>query len=41
MIKTLVCWAAAFSVDGTYILKMEFEKSQKISRPNGAGFDDF
>ena len=23
-IKTLVCWATTFSVDGTYILKMEF-----------------
>ena len=23
-IKTLVCWAATFSVDGTYIFKMEF-----------------
>ena len=24
MIKTLVCWAATFNVDGTYVLKMEF-----------------
>ena len=23
-VKTSVCWAATFSVDGTYILKMEF-----------------
>ena len=24
MVKTSVCWAATFSVDGTYILKMKF-----------------
>ena len=24
MIKTSVCWVATFSVEGTYILKMEF-----------------
>ena len=23
-VKTLVCWAVTFSVDGTYIFKMEF-----------------
>ena len=24
MVKTLVCWAVTFSVDGTYIFKMKF-----------------
>ena len=29
MVKTLVCWVATFSVDGTYIFKMEFIISNK------------
>ena len=29
-IKTSVCWAATFSVEGIYILKMEFIISYKV-----------